>query len=575
MLSLSRFRRLESGYIAQEYYNIDTKFNFENFSSKNINAGKNSRLNDLKPGSKEFNNNGSEEVLAILKAESKFYSVYKYILELGTEDKNEAIDTSCSKYVTLLENVAMNRLDECRRGEIHPYLKGKLNESFKLDNLKKVIVEEDWFFFKELLEIKVSDTYIEFYITNFYRESLEKHLFVDFGEITKLYNRLSKKENKLLESLIFDYIAEYYSKVINQFIVTHEFEIKQLDDFDIDIITNVVSLLRITMNNNDFKDINSRLINYLWLINNHVIENMKLSAINENKLNQYDSALDKIGKIVNFYELISEIGQFESKIHYYKKAFNDLLINKSIDLTNNKKFSDSNISLRLIFSEFFDENQIEVVSKLERINNQNIEFEAKNNQSVMHKKTVETTLPKASQTYTKANRFSFGKIILIISSLFIARLIFNVIINSESKDSTLKNSSISGKEQELPLPPNGEVFRKSFFDNEMNSPYFKIIASSKNAHVVKIYKANSNDLVVMFFVRSGQSVIVEVPSGSYEIKVASGESWYGLNKLFGEETNSSILDKVFTLSTGESYEITLKTIENGNLDQTYIDLEDF
>ena len=575
MLSLSRFRRLESGYIAQEYYNIDTKFNFENFSSKNINAGKNSRLNDLKPGSKEFNNNGSEEVLAILKAESKFYSVYKYILELGTEDKNEAIDTSCSKYVTLLENVAMNRLDECRRGEIHPYLKGKLNESFKLDNLKKVIVEEDWFFFKELLEIKVSDTYIEFYITNFYRESLEKHLFVDFGEITKLYNRLSKKENKLLESLIFDYIAEYYSKVINQFIVTHEFEIKQLDDFDIDIITNVVSLLRITMNNNDFKDINSRLINYLWLINNHVIENMKLSAINENKLNQYDSALDKIGKIVNFYELISEIGQFESKIHYYKKAFNDLLINKSIDLTNNKKFSDSNISLRLIFSEFFDENQIEVVSKLERINNQNIEFEAKNNQSVMHKKTVETTLPKASQTYTKANRFSFGKIILIISSLFIARLIFNVIINSESKDSTLKNSSISGKEQELPLPPNGEVFRKSFFDNEMNSPYFKIIASSKNAHVVKIYKANSNDLVVMFFVRSGQSVIVEVPSGSYEIKVASGESWYGLNKLFGEETNASILDKVFTLSTGESYEITLKTIENGNLDQTYIDLEDF
>lgn len=575
MLSLSRFRRLESGYIAQEYYNIDTKFNFENFSSKNINAGKNSRLNDLKPGSKEFNNNGSEEVLAILKAESKFYSVYKYILELGTEDKNEAIDTSCSKYVTLLENVAMNRLDECRRGEIHPYLKGKLNESFKLDNLKKVIVEEDWFFFKELLEIKVSDTYIEFYITNFYRESLEKHLFVDFGEITKLYNRLSKKENKLLESLIFDYIAEYYSKVINQFIVTHEFEIKQLDDFDIDIITNVVSLLRITMNNNDFKDINSRLINYLWLINNHVIENMKLSAINENKLNQYDSALDKIGKIVNFYELISEIGQFESKIHYYKKAFNDLLINKSIDLTNNKKFSDSNISLRLIFSEFFDENQIEVVSKLERINNQNIEFEAKNNQSVMHKKTVETTLPKASQTYTKANRFSFGKIILIISSLFIASLIFNVIINSESKDSTLKNSSISGKEQELPLPPNGEVFRKSFFDNEMNSPYFKIIASSKNAHVVKIYKANSNDLVVMFFVRSGQSVIVEVPSGSYEIKVASGESWYGLNKLFGEETNASILDKVFTLSTGESYEITLKTIENGNLDQTYIDLEDF
>ena len=51
--------------------------------------------------------------------------------------------------------------------------------------------------------------------------------------------------------------------------------------------------------------------------------------------------------------------------------------------------------------------------------------------------------------------------------------------------------------------------------------------------------------VQTIFVRSGQTVSVDVPLGSYELRYAAGETWLGEDKLFGEATVYSKADKRF------------------------------
>jgi hypothetical protein len=47
------------------------------------------------------------------------------------------------------------------------------------------------------------------------------------------------------------------------------------------------------------------------------------------------------------------------------------------------------------------------------------------------------------------------------------------------------------------------------------------------------------------FIRAGQTVEVAVPFGSYKVKIASGQTWYGDAVRFGPNTSYAILDAVF------------------------------
>jgi hypothetical protein len=66
-------------------------------------------------------------------------------------------------------------------------------------------------------------------------------------------------------------------------------------------------------------------------------------------------------------------------------------------------------------------------------------------------------------------------------------------------------------------------------------------------------------------VRSGETSSVNVPLGIYKIKIASGEKWYGSNKMFGPQTHYNLIETQF----GDSkvvFEIKDKQIYGGTLE---------
>jgi hypothetical protein len=91
--------------------------------------------------------------------------------------------------------------------------------------------------------------------------------------------------------------------------------------------------------------------------------------------------------------------------------------------------------------------------------------------------------------------------------------------------------------------------------------------------------AVTGDSKVVIFVLGGQRTEVMVPLGTYQIRYASGNTWYGENYLFGPETDYTKTDEDFAFrrtSNGYSgYTVTLYKVEHGNLSTTPIRPEDF
>ena len=96
---------------------------------------------------------------------------------------------------------------------------------------------------------------------------------------------------------------------------------------------------------------------------------------------------------------------------------------------------------------------------------------------------------------------------------------------------------------------------------------------------IKLIDSTSGRLAVTIFVRPGSSFEIAVPTGVYEMRYASGKTWYGEKDLFGPETSYnksdnllSFLDKGYYLQ-GQS--LTLYKTPNGNLSTQEIDASDF
>jgi RNase P subunit RPR2 len=98
-------------------------------------------------------------------------------------------------------------------------------------------------------------------------------------------------------------------------------------------------------------------------------------------------------------------------------------------------------------------------------------------------------------------------------------------------------------------------------------------------YFVKIVDWATDAPVMTVFVRSGQSVDVTVPLGSYKIKYANGCQWYGETYLFGPNTCYNMADKRFDFKeigdhvTGFTVELFLQP--NGNLRTKKIRRKDF
>jgi len=125
---------------------------------------------------------------------------------------------------------------------------------------------------------------------------------------------------------------------------------------------------------------------------------------------------------------------------------------------------------------------------------------------------------------------------------------------------------ISPSSPEQPLPYSGYV--RTYTAGERIAP-FEIKAAQGSHYLVKLVDAHTNNPVLTVFVRSGTTAKVDVPLGTYEVRYASGESWYGDDYLFGQDTSYSKADKTFTFEVVGSqisgFTITLYKVANGNL----------
>ena len=136
----------------------------------------------------------------------------------------------------------------------------------------------------------------------------------------------------------------------------------------------------------------------------------------------------------------------------------------------------------------------------------------------------------------------------------------------------------SSKETVQNFPENGSV--KRFTGEDAVAP-LQIATSSGEAayYYVKLVGYDTDQDVLAIYIRAGETADVRVPLGSYEIRYAVGNTWYGDDILFGPETEYAKADRRLDFkqtSTGISgYRVELILQVNGNLATRAISREEF
>lgn len=122
-----------------------------------------------------------------------------------------------------------------------------------------------------------------------------------------------------------------------------------------------------------------------------------------------------------------------------------------------------------------------------------------------------------------------------------------------------------------PIPPTGA------FDTGHSTTrnHITVRTAPGNTHtLVKIVRQGRE--VSRAFIRAGATHSIDVPLGTYELRMAYGEQWFGEEKLFGQRTRYSRADDTFPLNQpGEYWEVELIIRHDGNLTEEPISATEF
>ena len=127
-----------------------------------------------------------------------------------------------------------------------------------------------------------------------------------------------------------------------------------------------------------------------------------------------------------------------------------------------------------------------------------------------------------------------------------------------------------------PIPANGKVWN---FTAARRIAPLRISVSPGNHYYIKVVDAYTEERVITLFIRSGRRAQVEVPTGTYRVKYATGKNWYGRENHFGPEPHYLKADDTFTFEIvgqqvrGHRIELVLQ--EGGNLRTESIPEGDF
>lgn len=178
-----------------------------------------------------------------------------------------------------------------------------------------------------------------------------------------------------------------------------------------------------------------------------------------------------------------------------------------------------------------------------------------------------TPPPPPKNNNTESSGSDFGWVWLLVIGGFIWWVVAQDSGNNTKSSAPSKSySKPVPSYPEVAMPYNGAI--QMHTNGERVAP-FKIQTSAGANYLVKLVSAYSQQPVMTVFVRGGNTVSTEVPLGTYEVKYASGDKWYGYKYLFGPDTGYSKAESLFTFeNTGyqiSGYTITLYRVSNGNL----------
>jgi hypothetical protein len=101
-----------------------------------------------------------------------------------------------------------------------------------------------------------------------------------------------------------------------------------------------------------------------------------------------------------------------------------------------------------------------------------------------------------------------------------------------------------------------------------------IVTEPGRDYFVKLVDPATGADAVAIYVRGGSTAEFQVPLGSYEIRYASGSTWYGPEELFGPDTQYAKADQTFDFREDPGgyvgYTLTLIMREGGNLSTSAI-----
>jgi hypothetical protein len=145
---------------------------------------------------------------------------------------------------------------------------------------------------------------------------------------------------------------------------------------------------------------------------------------------------------------------------------------------------------------------------------------------------------------------------------------------NSSPETPRRAAGSSYSEQTVPISGSVQTYTMA----ERIAP-FEIKAAQGSHYLVKLVNAYTDATVLTVFVRSGTTVTVDVPLGTYEVRYAAGQTWYGYKYLFGQDTAYSKADETFTFEVVgnqvNGYTITLYKVAHGNLTTSWISPNEF
>jgi curved DNA-binding protein CbpA len=136
-------------------------------------------------------------------------------------------------------------------------------------------------------------------------------------------------------------------------------------------------------------------------------------------------------------------------------------------------------------------------------------------------------------------------------------------------------------EPEQPTPKQGGLAfsDRIVFDKGVTAPLKITTRASDGNYVMKIVDWSTGEFVASYFINRGSTLEIELPLGSYKLKFASGDKWYGMEHLFGPTTAYSYVpDKMVFYLSGDyarGHRIELIPQVGGNLETPRMKAEDW